>query len=55
MNKRTPSFGERVVTVGLLVQIAVTAGLLIDRLPPPALVNESPSLPRGVYLRDWDG
>jgi len=53
MNKRGPSFGERVVILGLAVQIAVTAGLLIDRLPPPALVNESPSLPRGLYMRDW--
>ena len=55
MNKRGASFGERVVMLGLLAQIAVTAGLLIDRVPPPALVNESPSLPRGVYLRDWHG
>jgi len=55
MNKRVPSFGGRLVLVGLLAQIAVTTGLLIDRLPPPALVNESPSLPRGIYLRDWNG
>jgi len=53
MNKRGPSFGERVVVLGLAAQLAVTAGLIIDRLPAPALVNESPSLPRGLYLRDW--
>ena len=53
MNKHGASFGERVVVVGLAAQIAVTAGLIIDRLPAPALVNESPSLPRGLYLRDW--
>lgn len=53
MNKHGASFGERVVLLGLGVQLAVTAGLLIDRAPAPALVNESPSLPRGLYLRDW--
>ena len=33
--------------------LAVIAGLLVDRVPAPALINESPSLPRGLYLRDW--
>jgi len=55
MRKRGPSFGERVVLLGLAVQIAITAGMIIDRLPPLALVNESPSLPRGLYLRDREG
>jgi len=55
MNKRGASFGERAVMLGLSVQLAITAGLLIDRVPAPALVNESPSLPRGLYLRDWSG
>ena len=55
MRKRGWSLNERLVVTGLLAQIAVTCGLLIDRVPPPALVNESPSLARGVYLRDWGG
>jgi type IV secretory pathway protease TraF len=49
------SFNERLVVTGLAAQIAVACGLLIDRVPPTALVNESPSLARGVYLRDWGG
>lgn len=53
MTRGGPSFGERAVLPGLAVPLAVIAGLLIDRVPPPALVNESPSLPRGLYVRDW--
>ena len=55
MRRHGWTLNERLVVTGLLAQIAVTCGLLIDRLPPPALVNESPSLARGVYLRDWGG
>lgn len=55
MRRHGWSFNERLVVTGLLAQIAVTGGLLIDRMPPPALVNESASLARGVYLRDWGG
>ena len=55
MRRHGWTLNERLVVTGLLAQIAVTCGLLIDRVPPPALVNESPSLARGVYLRDWGG
>lgn len=52
MNKHGPSFGAYVVVLGLAAEGAIAAGMVIDRMPPVALVNESPSLPRGVYVRD---
>lgn len=43
--------GRRMV-LGLLGAVAALAALIAPRSPPLALVNESPSLPRGVYLLD---
>ncbi len=53
MSRFGPTLGERALLLGLAAQLAVIVGLIIDRVPAPALVNESPSLPRGLYLRDW--
>lgn len=37
-----------------LTAILLTAGAAADRLPSPLLINETPSLPRGLYLRQAD-
>lgn len=52
---RTPSTHW---TTGALLLFApvlafcLTASATVDRLPAPVLINESPSLPRGLWLRD---
>lgn len=42
---------RRAVVSAAAVAAACAAGLIAPRTPAPALINESPSLPRGVYLR----
>ena len=46
--------GERLLVAALLVHAALLADLWIDAQRPIVLVNESPSLPRGLYVRDED-
>lgn len=43
--------GSRWAVVGAAVSVLVGAGQFMDHRPALALVNESPSLPRGLYLR----
>ena len=35
------------------IAAALTLGILSQASAPPVLINESPSLPRGLYWRDW--
>ncbi|MDZ4059791.1 MAG: S26 family signal peptidase [Brevundimonas sp.] len=44
--------GNRWAVLGVSVFVLCLGGLVADRTPALALVNESPSLPRGLYLRD---
>lgn len=39
--------------IALPIATALTLGILSHTLAPPVLINESPSLPRGLYWRDW--
>lgn len=43
--------GNRWAVLGVTVFMMTCVGLILDRCPALALVNESPSLPKGVYLR----
>lgn len=54
MNKDKPSIGERVATLGLGAIITGSIVALPRHAPRLFLINESPSLPRGLYLRAWD-
>lgn len=44
--------GNRWAVLGVVVVALGVAAALADRTPALALVNESPSLPRGLYLRE---
>lgn len=44
--------GNRWVVLGVTVFTLGCIGAIADRTPALALVNESPSLPKGLYLRD---
>lgn len=46
-------FRSRRVILGFVLGVGITGGLVqfVDRSGPPLLVNESPSLPRGLYVR----
>lgn len=43
--------GNRWAVLGVAVAMMSVAGLVLDHAPALALVNESPSLPRGLYVR----
>lgn len=43
--------GNRWAVLGVAVFMMTCVGLILDRVPAVALVNESPSLPKGVYVR----
>ncbi|MFA4952367.1 MULTISPECIES: S26 family signal peptidase [Brevundimonas] len=43
--------GNRWAVLGVAVFMMTCVGLILDRCPALALVNESPSLPKGVYFR----
>uniref|UniRef100_UPI0025BD2A68 S26 family signal peptidase n=1 Tax=Brevundimonas sp. TaxID=1871086 RepID=UPI0025BD2A68 len=43
--------GNRWAVLGVTVFTISCVGLLLDHVPALALVNESPSLPKGVYVR----
>jgi conjugative transfer signal peptidase TraF len=43
--------GNRWAVLGVAVFMAGVVSLIADRAPALALVNESPSLPKGLYLR----
>ncbi len=47
---RKPPRGRRIV---LPIAAAMALGSLCHTLVPPVLINESPSLPRGLYWRVW--
>lgn len=44
--------GNRWAVLGVGVFVFCLGSIVADRAPALALVNESPSLPRGLYLRD---
>lgn len=43
--------GNRWAVLGVAVFMMTCVGLVLDHVPAVALVNESPSLPKGVYVR----
>lgn len=43
--------GAAVLLLAPLLALGLTASAAADRLPAPVLINESPSLPRGLWLR----
>ena len=43
--------GHRWGGVGVMIVALIGTALIADQTPAMALVNESPSLPRGVYIR----
>ena len=43
--------GNRWAVLGVAVFMMTCVGMLLDQVPALALVNESPSLPKGVYVR----
>lgn len=43
--------GNRWAVLGVTVLAMTCVGLIPDHVPAAALINESPSLPKGVYLR----
>ncbi len=43
--------GNRWAVLGFTVAVMAVVGLIADQAPAAALVNESPSLPKGLYLR----
>lgn len=43
--------GNRWAVLGVTAFLLACAGLIADRTPAAALVNESPSLPKGLYVR----
>jgi type IV secretory pathway protease TraF len=47
--------GNRWAVLGVTVFIMACVGLIMDHVPALALVNESPSLPKGVYVRQPGG
>ncbi len=47
---RTPRLGRR---IAVPIAAALTLGILSQTSAPPVLLNESTSLPRGLYWRDW--
>ena len=47
--------GNRWTALGVTVAMMSLAGAVADRTPALALINESPSLPEGVYLRQVGG
>lgn len=50
----TPSRGRRLGrAVGVPVTLALALGVLTQTVTPPVLINESPSLPQGLYWRAW--
>lgn len=44
--------GNRWAVLGVAVFMTTCVGLILDHVPALALVNESPSLPKGVYVRE---
>lgn len=47
--------GNRWAVLGVAVFMMTCIGLILDHVPALALVNESPSLPKGVYVRQPGG
>lgn len=47
--------GNRWAVLGVTVFMMTCVGLILDHVPALALVNESPSLPKGVYVRQPGG
>ena len=47
--------GHRWGGVGVMIVALIGTALIADQTPAMALVNESPSLPRGVYIRVLGG
>jgi len=43
--------GNRWAVLGVTLFVLGCAGMIADRAPAAVLVNESPSLPKGVYIR----
>ena len=43
---------SRLAVIGVTVLVLGGLGVVAARTPTPVLINESPSLPRGLYLRD---
>lgn len=47
--------GNRWAVLGVTVFMMTCVGMILDHVPALALVNESPSLPKGVYVRQPGG
>jgi type IV secretory pathway protease TraF len=47
--------GNRWAVLGVAVFMTTCVSLILDHVPAMALVNESPSLPKGVYVREPGG
>ena len=47
--------GSRWAVLGVAVFMMTCVGLVLEHVPALALVNESPSLPKGVYVRQPGG
>ncbi|WP_421729071.1 S26 family signal peptidase [Brevundimonas sp.] len=47
--------GNRWAVLGAAVFVMTCVGLIVEQVPAIALVNESPSLPKGLYVRQPGG